>query len=81
MKEVRLLATSQVRLFPPDLFPLSKFISGKYRDTVQSLFNFQGVNPLVEQNVLLGIRFANGSFGPKMVRVDHVTIEDRKNRD
>lgn len=78
MKEVKLLHTAQIRLFPQDAIPLSKLIMEKHRDSIKSLYSFQTLEPLVRGDLTTGVSFNNGTYGAESVVIEAVTIEGRR---
>jgi len=78
VKDVKILATTQIRLFQPDMIPLNKLALQQHRETIHSLFSFQNNEPLVRQEMAVGIRFNNGSYGPKSILIPEVSIEGRR---
>ena len=78
MRDVKLLSTTQIRLFQPDMIPLSKLALQQHREAIRSLFSFQNDEPLVRQEMAVGVRFNNGSYGPKPILILEVSIEGRR---
>ena len=77
MKEVRVLSTSQVRIFPVDAIPLTKLMIAKHRKIIESLFNFEKTEAITRAGNT-GMSFLAGSCGPKPLLVEEVTIEERR---
>jgi len=77
LKEVRVLSTAQVRIFPADVIPLTKLIIAKHREIINSLFNFERAEPITRAGNT-GMSFLAGSCGSKPLLIEEVTIEERR---
>jgi hypothetical protein len=79
VKEVRLLETTQIRLFPPDVIPLMKIPIPQNGKKIQSLFDFQVLEPIEDQGIFSGISFNGGTLkGDPSAIIDFVRIEGRR---
>lgn len=79
MKEVKLLETTQIRLFPPDVVPLMKLPIPPIGKKIQSLFDFGVVEPVQQGDAFIGISFNGGTFkGDPLTIIDFVRIEARR---
>lgn len=78
MKEVRILVTTQIRLFPPDTVPVPKLVLGQHREAIRSLFDFQNVEPVVRRDAVAGLTFNTGTYKPDSVVIESVSIEERR---
>jgi hypothetical protein len=78
VREVKLLETTQIRLFPPDTIPFVKLVLDKNRKVIHSLFSFEGVEPISREGSIVGINFTAGSYGPRSILIPSVAIEERR---
>lgn len=78
MREVRLLVAAQIRLFLPDTIPLGKIALEGPREAIRALFNFQGVEPIMRQNSVIGFAYSTGVYGPNSILIQTISIEDRR---
>lgn len=78
MREIRALVTTQVRLFPSDLIPVLKVSIPEFGKKIQSLFDFQAVEPVERQGSVTGIAFNGGIYKPDSVLIETVAIEARR---
>jgi len=78
VREVRILVTTQIRLFPPDVVPILKASLPESGKKIQSLFDFQAVEPIERQGGVTGIAFNGGIYKPDSVLIETVSIEARR---
>lgn len=78
MREVRILLTAQIRLFPPDIIPVRRLALDESREAIRSLFKFQGVEPITRQESIVGLNFNAGMYGPNAIVIPNVAIEERR---
>ena len=77
MKDVKILSTAQVRIFPTDAIPLTKLMIAKHREIINSLFKFEKAEPITRAGNT-GMSFLVGSYGTKPLLVEEITIEERR---
>ena len=78
MREIRLLVTQQVRLFHPDIIPILRLFMPDSGKKVQSLFDFQAVEPIQEEGGVTGIAFTGGLYKPNSAVIEKAVIEPRR---
>jgi len=81
VRDVKILTTTQIRLFPPDLIPLLKLALPDNGKRIQSLFDFQVIEPIQQQGLYAGISLNGGTFKTESsttTLIDFVRIEERR---